>query len=77
MMENILSISKLMQHIAKCIYLGEKLRITSKDPNYLLWAKENLPSEQIETMKMSDEVGLLVIKQMAKNVISRMKNFHN
>ena len=76
-MENLMSLSRLMHHITEAINIGEKLRIFGKDTNYLKWAEENIPKQQLEAMRMSDEVSLLVMKQTAKNVITRMKNFNN
>ena len=76
-MENLISIGKLMENIQEAIKTGEKLRIISKDKTYLYWAENNIPSEKLESMRMSDEVTLLIMKQTAKNVITRMKNLTN
>lgn len=74
-MENLMTLSRLIQHLTETINVGEKVRIFAKDSNYLKWAEDNIPQQQLEAMRMSDEVALLVMKQTAKNVITRMKNF--
>ena len=74
-MENLMSLSRLIQHLTEAINVGEKVTIFTKDRNYLKWAEDNIPQQQLEAMRMSDEVALLVMKQTAKNVIARMKNF--
>ena len=74
-MENLMSLSRLIQHLTESINVGEKVTIFTKDRNYLKWAEDNIPQQQLEAMRMSDEVALLVMKQTAKNVIARMKNF--
>ena len=76
-MENLMSLSRLIQHLTEAINVGEKVRIFAKDRNYLKWAEDNIPQQQLEAMRMSDEVALLVMKQTAKNVIARMKNFNH
>ena len=76
-MENLMSLSRLIQHLTESINVGEKVTIFTKDRNYLKWAEDNIPQQQLEAMRMSDEVALLVMKQTAKNVIARMKNFNH
>ena len=76
-MENLMSLSRLIQHLTEAINVGEKVTIFTKDRNYLKWAEDNIPQQQLEAMRMSDEVALLVMKQTAKNVIARMKNFNH
>ena len=71
-MENLMTLSRLIQHLTETINVGEKVRIFAKDSNYLKWAEDNIPQQQLEAMRMSDEVALLVMKQTAKNVITRM-----
>ena len=76
-MENLMSLSRLIQHLTESINVGEKVTIFTKDRNYLKWAEDNIPQQQLEAMRMSDKVALLVMKQTAKNVIARMKNFNH
>ena len=75
--ENLVSILKLVENVGEAISIGEKILTFTKDQKYKKWSEKTYPSQQLAAMRMSDEVGILVIKQTSKNLTAHLKNFNN
>ena len=75
--ENLVSILKLVENVGEAISIGEKILTFTKDQKYKKWSEKTYPSQQLAAMRMSDQVGILVIKQTSKNLTAHLKNFNN